>query len=116
MLTTHLPARQAAVRSKALIDNRNHLYVLDGWGGVHPVGSARPLATTASWPHRDEAQSLALFPDGTGGYVMGANGGIHAGGAAPHTPSRAHWGGPNFPRAIAIAPWSSAALPAGRGP
>ena len=24
-------------------DNRDHLYVLDGWGGVHPFGSAPPL-------------------------------------------------------------------------
>src|SRR5438874_2857141 len=52
------------------IDNQNHLYVLDGWGGVHPVGASPPLTTTASWPHKDIAQSLALFPDGTGGYVM----------------------------------------------
>ena len=69
--------------------------------------------TTASWPHRDEAQSLALFPDGSGGYVMDANGGIHAVGAAPLIHSGAYWDGWNFARAIQMAPWSSAAHPAG---
>ena len=63
------PGAHAAASTQAAraIDNRGHLYVLDGWGGVHPVGNAEPLATSASWPHRDEAQSLALFPDGSGG-------------------------------------------------
>src|SRR5438105_4804883 len=103
----------ASVQAALAIDNRGHLYVLDGWGGVHPVGSAPQLATTASWPHRDEAQSLALFPDGTGGYVMDANGGIHAVGAAPRIASGAYWDGLNFARAIVMAPWSSARRPAG---
>ena len=75
----------ASIRAAPAVDNRGHLYVLDGWGGVHPVGDAPRLATTASWPHRDIAQSLALFPDGTGGYVMDGNGGIHAVGAAPRS-------------------------------
>ena len=69
----HAPGTQR-VASRPQVDNRNQIYVLDGWGGVHPVGSAPQLAITASWPHRDEAQSLALFPDGSGGYVMDANG------------------------------------------
>src|SRR5207249_2048869 len=42
------------------IDNRNHLYVLDGWGGIHPVGASPALASTASWPTKDIAYSLAL--------------------------------------------------------
>ena len=103
----------ASIQAARAIDNRGHLYVLDGWGGVHPVGAAPQLATTASWPHRDEAQSLALFPDGTGGYVMDANGGIHAVGAAPRIASGAYWDGLNFARAIVMAPWSSARRPEG---
>ena len=95
------------------MDNRDHLYVLDGWGGVQPVGSAPKLATTAYWPHRDEAQSLAIFPDGSGGYVMDANGGLHAVGDAPPMPNSAYWVGLNFARALALAPWSSAADPEG---
>ena len=108
----HAPGTQR-VASRPQVDNRNQIYVLDGWGGVHPVGAAPQLATTASWPQRDEAQSLALFPDGSGGYVMDANGGIHAVGAAPQIESGAYWDGLNFARAIAMAPWSSAKQPAG---
>ena len=48
------------------VDNQDHLYVLDGWGGVHQVGSAPPLVTSEHWDHKDVAQSLAIFPDGTG--------------------------------------------------
>ncbi|HET7467625.1 MAG TPA: papain-like cysteine protease family protein [Candidatus Dormibacteraeota bacterium] len=99
--------------ARPVVDNRDHLYVLDGWGDVHPVGSAPRLTTTASWPHRDEAQSLALFPDATGGYVMDANGGIHAVGDAPRIQPGAYWDGLNFARAIEMAPWSSAERPAG---
>ncbi len=103
----------ASEQQRPLIDNRDHLYVLDGWGGVHPVGSAPKLATTAYWPHRDEAQSLALFPDSTGGYVMDANGGLHPVGDAPPMPNAAYWVGLNSARAVAMAPWSSAKDPAG---
>lgn len=116
-LILHVP--QAIMRSASpqaqqeQIDNRDHIYVLDGWGGVHPVGAARALATTASWPHRDEAQSLALFPDGSGGYVMDANGGVHPVGSAPQVEGVAYWVGLNFARAIQMAPWSSAHRPAG---
>lgn len=114
-LLLHTPQTifQSSVQTRPPIDNRDHLYVLDGWGGVHPLGSAPNLTTNASWPHRDEAQSLALFPDGSGGYVMDANGGIHAVGAAPKIESSAYWVGLNFARAIVMAPWSSAARPAG---
>ena len=99
--------------ARPAVDNRDHLYVLDGWGGVHPIGLAPQLATTASWPHRDIAQSLALFPDGTGGYVMDGNGGIHAVGSAPQIQPGAYWDGWNFARAIVMAPWSSAKRPSG---
>ena len=33
----------ASTQAARAIDNRGHLYVLDGWGGVHPVGNAAPL-------------------------------------------------------------------------
>src|SRR5947199_5944673 len=72
-----------AARVHPPIDNRNHLYVLDGWGGIHPVGASPALASTASWPTKDIAYSLALFPDGTGGYVMDGWGGLHPVGGAP---------------------------------
>jgi len=95
------------------IDNKNHLYVLDGWGGVHPVGRAPSLATTASWPTRDIAFSLALFPDGTGGYVMDGWGLLHAVGSAPSVDSNVYWPHWIGAREIVMAPWSSFARPAG---
>src|SRR5438093_4018353 len=103
----------ASIQAAPAVDNRGHLYVLDGWGGVHPVGSAPGLATTASWPHRDIAQSLAMFPDGSGGYVMDGWGALHAVGAAPQIASGALWDKWNFARAVVMAPWSSAAEPNG---
>ena len=32
----------ASIKAAQAVDNRGHLYVLDGWGGVHPVGDAPP--------------------------------------------------------------------------
>jgi hypothetical protein len=105
--------RSAAARAPALVDNQSHLYVLDGWGGVHPVGESPALATSASWPNRDIAFSLALFPDGSGGYVMDGWGTLHEVGSAPAIDSGVYW--PNWvgAREIVMAPWSSSTDPAG---
>src|SRR5579872_4337282 len=83
--------RAVATRAAPPLDNQGHLYVLDGWGGVHPVGASPALATTAAWPDRDIAFSLALLPDGTGGYVMDGWGKLHAVGAAPAVDSGVYW-------------------------
>ncbi|HSS61317.1 MAG TPA: hypothetical protein VLK30_07670 [Candidatus Limnocylindrales bacterium] len=95
------------------IDNKDHLYVLDGWGGVHPVGAAPILKTSAAWPTKDIAYSLALFPDGTGGYVMDGWGRLHEVGSAPPVDSQVYWPGWIGAREIVLAPWSSSANPAG---
>lgn len=105
--------RAAATRVATPVDNRDHLYVLDGWGGVHPVGDSPALATTASWPDRDIAFSLALFPDGTGGYVMDGWGKLHPVGAAHPVDSGVYWPGWIGAREIVMAPWSSVEHPAG---
>jgi len=94
-------------------DNQDHLYVLDGHGGVHPVGASPQLPTTVSWPNKDVAYSLALFPDGTGGYVLDAWGGIHPVGAAPAIASNAGLTEFGIAREIVMAPWSSSLEPAG---
>jgi hypothetical protein len=95
------------------LDNKDHLYVLDGWGGVHPLGNSPALSTSAAWPTKDIAFSLALFPDGTGGYVMDGWGQLHPVGSAPSLDSHVYW--PNWigAREIVMAPWSSRARPAG---
>lgn len=124
---THLPAppqqvladpamtalRSVALHSVSPVDNQAHLYVLDGWGGVHTVGASPVLATTASWPDRDMAFSLALFPDGTGGYVLDGWGKLHPVGQAPALDSGVYWPGWVGARQAALAPWSSRKNPAG---
>ena len=99
--------------SPAAVDNQRHLYVLDGWGGVHPVGASPVLATTASWPTKDIAFSLALFPDGSGGYVMDGWGRLHPVGDAPEVDSGVYWPHWIGARQIVLAPWSSPSSPAG---
>jgi len=105
--------KTAAARVQAPIDNQNHLYVLDGWGGVHPVGASPALSTTASWPTKDIAFSLALFPEGTGGYVMDGWGRLHPVGTAPPVDSGVYWPHWIGAREIVLAPWSSSSHPAG---
>jgi len=95
------------------LDNAHHLYVLDGWGGLHPVGDAPSLATTASWPDKDIAFSVALFADGLGGYVLDGYGRLHAVGDAPAVDSGVYWPHWIGAREVVLAPWASAALPAG---
>ena len=97
----------------APLDNKGHLYVLDGWGAIHPVGDAPALSTTAAWPDKDIAFSLALFPDGTGGYVMDGWGQLHAAGSAPNVDSHVYWPHWIGAREIVMAPWASASSPAG---
>ena len=95
------------------IDNQDHLYVLDGWGGVHPVGASPALATTAAWPNKDIAFSLSLFPDGSGGYVMDGWGRLHPVGSAPPVDSGVYWSHWIGAREVVLAPWSSPRDPAG---
>jgi len=102
-----------AARTGPPVDNQGHLYVLDGWCGVHPVGASPALATTAAWPSKDIAYSLALFPDGTGGYVMDGWGRLHPVGGAPAMDSGVYWPHWIGAREIVMAPWSSAGDPAG---
>ena len=103
----------AAVTARVTLDNENHLYVLDGFGGLHPVGASPELATSATWPNKDIAFSVALFPDGTGGYVMDGWGGLHPVGSAPAVDSGVYWPHWIGAREIVTAPWSSPSAPAG---
>src|ERR1700716_1474901 len=111
-LATTAPPRALAQyhgRPAPPLDNQGHLYVLDGWGGIHPVGASPALTANVLWPHRDLDQRLGLFPDGTGGYVMDAFGGLHPIGSAPAAPSTAYWPGWDIAREGVTAPWSSSA-------
>jgi PQQ-like domain len=102
-----------ALYGMGAVDNRSHLYTLDGWGGLHPDGGSPALATTAYWPGWNIARSLALLPDGSGGYVMDGWGGLHPFGAASPVAGYAYWSGWDIAREVVLAPWATKALPAG---
>lgn len=105
--------RVVLTRHTAPLDNQNHLYVLDGWGGVHPVGASPDLTVTAVWPTRDIAYSLALFADGTGGYVLDGWGQLHAVGAAYAIDSGVYWPHWIGAREVVLAPWATRSNPEG---
>jgi DNA-binding beta-propeller fold protein YncE len=79
-------------------------FALDGYGGVHPWGSAAPLAQAVSWPGWDIARGVAVQPGGTGGYVLDGWGGIHRFGGAPMLDATASWPGRDIARGIALRP------------
>ncbi len=111
------PLLAAATGTAAPVDNQQHLYTLDGWGGLHPASGSPSLAGSAYWAGSDVARSLALFPDGSGGFVLDALGGLHPFGSANVPGAGAPTGAPYFgfdiARGILLAPWSSASVPAG---
>jgi hypothetical protein len=96
--------------------NGSTTYTLDGYGGVHPAGTAPVEIAGPSWSC-DIARGLAVFSDGSGGYVLDGWGAAHpfavSGGSLPPTPAGPYF--PNFDiaRAIALAPWATSANPAG---
>jgi len=114
-----LPAATAttAVAATVALDNSTHLYVLDGYGGLHPAGSAPALPFRDYWPGTDVARTLATFPDGSGGFVLDALGGLHGFGSAlaagAGAPTGATYWGWDIARGVVLAPWSSASAPAG---
>lgn len=66
-------------------------YVLDGFGGVHTVGSAAVMSPATPYFGFDVARDLELAS--TGFYVLDGFGGIHAGGgASPMSPATPYFG------------------------
>lgn len=109
--TAHGPV---SVRGTAAqLDDQHHLYVLDGHGGVDPVGDSPALKPAVTWPNKDVAYSLALFADGKGGYVLNAWGGLDPVGDAKTVDSGLGGIGFGVVRQVVLAPWASAHEPAG---
>ena len=109
-LSATVPAQAAAPA-----DNANHLYVLDGWGGVHPAGNSPTLSISGYWNGFDIARGMALFADGSGGYTLDGYGGLHNVGSAPAIADSQHnyWPGWDIARAVVMAPWATPSAPAG---
>lgn len=91
-------------RGLALTSDANGGYVLDGWGGIHPVGDAPALASSTYWPGWDIARGIVLGPDGEGGYILDGWGGVHAFGDAKPVKVTAYWPGWDIARGIVLLP------------
>jgi hypothetical protein len=75
-------------------------YLLDGYGGLHPIavaGAVPPPAAGPGWPGWDIARGIAVLPNGTGGYVLDGYGGIHPFAIGANTRPPATRGGPAWP-------------------
>ena len=105
------PTRLSA--TAASVDNSHQLYVLNGHGDVYPVGDAPALKARFTWPNKDVAYSLALFPDAMGGYVLNAWGGLDPVGDAPMIDTGLSAMGFGVVRQVVLAPWSSRSEPDG---
>ena len=102
-MSAQWPGWKIARDSVALSDGTGG-YVLDGWGGVHPYGSAVPVTTTAYWSGWDIARAIALRPDGHSGYVLDGWGGLHPFGGAPGIAVSAYWSGWDIARDVVLRP------------
>jgi hypothetical protein len=79
-------------------------FALDGYGGVHPWGSAAPVPQAVAWPGWDIARGVAVQQGGTGGYVLDGWGGIHPFGKAPGVTGTAYWPGWDIARSMVLRP------------
>ena len=79
-------------------------YVLDGFGGVHPVGNAPAATVSAYWPGWDIARGIAVRADGTSGYVLDGYGAVHPFGNAPPLRVTAYWPGWDIARGLVLEP------------
>lgn len=99
-------------RRIALLPNSGDGYELDGWGGLHPIGSMPNATGGTYWKGWNIARDLALNPDGSGGYVMDGWGGLHAfaaRGAAPPAvgpPFEVYWPGWDIAGQVIITDWT----------
>jgi len=77
-------------RALALLPNGTGGYILDGWGGPHPFGTALSTNGGPYWPGWDIARGIVLVPDGSGGasggYILDGWGGMHPFGIGGHAP------------------------------
>ena len=77
---------------------------LDGYGGVHPFGTASGVSGFAYWSGWDIARAIRLSPASTAaqpqGWTMDGFGGLHPFGGAPAVSMSAYW--PNWDIAVQV--------------
>jgi hypothetical protein len=84
-------------------DGRGYV-ILDGFGAVHPFGTATnlPLPNTY-WPGWDIARGVAITADGKGVVVVDGWGGVHTSGSAAGLPlPSTYWPGWDIARRVAL--------------
>ena len=88
-------------------DGSNSGYVLDGFGGLHPVGGAAP-ASAGYWVGWDIARGVVLLPSSTkaapAGYVLDGWGGVHPFGSAPSVAVEGYFYGWDIANGLALDP------------
>jgi hypothetical protein len=94
--------RTALHARAAFADNQTRLYTLDGWGGIHAVGTAAPVVAGDYWPGWDIARGLVVRGDGASGYVLDGWGGVHPFGGAPAVTVTGYWPGWDIARGIVL--------------
>jgi hypothetical protein len=106
------------VRGLAIGPDGGTGYLLDGFGGLHPLGVAQngPAVRTVGgpyWPGWDIARGVSIAASGRGGYLLDAYGGLHQFAigdvrALPAVVGGPYWPGWDITRGVAL-------LPDGRG-
>lgn len=97
----------------ALLPSGTDGYLLDGWGGLHTIGSMPAAQGDPYWLGWNIARKLALNPDGSGGYVMDGWGGLHpfsARAAAPPAfpnPPPVYWPGWDVAVSFVVTDWAT---------
>ncbi len=102
------------VRGIAATPDGGHLYVDDGFGGIHGVGLGSnamtgPIVGAPYWPGWDIARGIAIAANGRGGYEVDGLGGVHPFAIGNARAVAAAVGGPYWPtwdiaRGIAVLP------------
>jgi hypothetical protein len=68
---------------------------LDGFGGIHPFGSAPAISPSGYWPGWDIARAITNAWTGTTGgvFVLDGFGGVHPAGGAAYFDASGYWPG-----------------------
>jgi hypothetical protein len=90
---------------------------MDGWGQLHPVGSAPNVDSHVYWPHWIGAREIVMAPWSSSarpaGYLLDADGAIHPFGGAPAVTGNAFWPSQGIARGIVLTPDSTPGAVAG---
>ena len=101
-------------RNLAMTPDGGTGYLLDGYGGLHPIGVGQNAAAASTfgggyWPGWDIARGVAITPTARGGYLLDGFGGLHSFGigqarSIPKVIGGPYWSGWDIARGVATLP------------